>query len=150
MPVYVDNAQNQVGRYKLCHMLADTPEELRAMARKISLPRSAKLQHEGRENEHLDISMTYRDKAIKEGAIEVDSRALVRLIRRKRHERAAQAEAAENPKKTLPGLRSYPKGLEPKKLGGVTLTTKDADEHSHKAAFDDDAQDADYPDEASE
>lgn len=84
MSVYVDDARIPYGRMKMCHMLADTREELEAMARKIGLPSSATLQSPGQPNEHIDVSATYRAKAVQAGAIEVDSRALVKLIRSKR------------------------------------------------------------------
>ena len=93
MPVYVDNAQIPYGRMKMCHVLADTQAELLDMVKKINIDPKP-LEHEGMENEHFNISMTYREKAIKEGAIEVDSRALVALIRRKRQALAKQAKAA--------------------------------------------------------
>lgn len=84
MAVYVDDAQIPLGRMKMCHMLADTREELEGMIRAIKLPSSARIQQPGQANEHVDISMTYRAKAVKEGAVELSSRDLVKLIRRKR------------------------------------------------------------------
>jgi len=87
MSVYVDNAQLPFGRMKMCHMLADTSEELRAMADKIGLAQKH-IQYEGAVSEHFDLSMSYRDKAIKEGAIPVEGKQLVALLKRKRVEEA--------------------------------------------------------------
>lgn len=93
MPVYVDDAQIPYGRMKMCHVLADTHDELMAMMKTIGIA-AKHIEAEGEVNEHFNISQAYRTKAIKAGAIEVSSRELVKLIRRKRA--AADSPQAEN------------------------------------------------------
>lgn len=83
MSVYVDQAEHQVGRMKMCHMLADTAAELREMAAKIGVA-GRWIQHPGTAKEHFDICKSARTKALELGAIEVDSRGIVEVLRRKR------------------------------------------------------------------
>lgn len=83
MTVYVDPARHPYGRMIMCHMMADTTEELLAMADQIGVARKW-LQNAGTYYEHFDISKGKRDEAIKAGAVEVASRDLGLLMRRKR------------------------------------------------------------------
>jgi len=72
--VYVDDARIPFGRMKMCHMYADTSEELLAMADHIGLNRKW-IQYPGNpEKEHFDVSLSMRAKAIKAGAHVVDWR----------------------------------------------------------------------------
>lgn len=81
MAVYVDKMMASLGRMKMCHMVADSTEELLAMASVIGLdPRW--LQNAGTAHEHFDISMGKRRLAITAGAIEVDRRWLGAIFRR--------------------------------------------------------------------
>lgn len=59
----------------VCHMIADTTEELLAMADKIGVQRKW-LQYAGRLDEHFDICLTKKAKAIELGAIAVTKREL--------------------------------------------------------------------------
>lgn len=77
MGVYVDKARHNYGRMKMCHMIADTEEELHTMADRIGVDRKH-FQAEGT-FKHYDVCLTKRNKAIKCGAYEVTSRELVRL-----------------------------------------------------------------------
>lgn len=67
----------------MCHMVADTTDELLSMADRITLHRKW-LQHGGSAEEHFDVSMGYRARAVANGAVEVSSRDIVQIIRRKR------------------------------------------------------------------
>lgn len=83
MPVYVDNMRAAVGRMKMCHMLADTTEELLAMADLIGVDRRW-IQKQGTPHEHFDIALSKRATAIEAGAVAVSRRDIGMLIMRKR------------------------------------------------------------------
>lgn len=80
MAVYVDNARNRLGRMKMCHMWADSLEELLAMADAIGVQRKwiqghAELSfgiHRKASWLHFDISVSKRKLAIDHGAIATD------------------------------------------------------------------------------
>lgn len=87
MTVYVDNMQAAYGRMKMCHMIADTTEELLAMADRIGVQRKW-LQKAGTAHEHFDIAMSKRRIAVAAGAVEITSMDLGRIIRAKREAQA--------------------------------------------------------------
>jgi hypothetical protein len=68
MAVYVDSMQARLGRFIVCHMLADTEDELHAMADLIGMPRR---HYQG---DHYDISLALRAIAVSFGAIEISMR----------------------------------------------------------------------------
>lgn len=70
MPVYVDDMRAQFGRMIMCHMIADTTEELDAMARNIGVQLKWR-QYSGEPKEHFDISLAMRAKAVTFGAREI-------------------------------------------------------------------------------
>lgn len=82
MTTYVDNATNPYSRMKMCHMVADTIEELHAMADKIGIQR--RWFQNNPDHPHYDLSQSKRVLAIQNGAIEIDSRQLIELIRKHR------------------------------------------------------------------
>lgn len=82
MPVYVDNARIPYGRMLMSHLLADTEDELLAMADRIRLNRRH-YQKNGRWP-HFDVCAAYRERAIAAGAIPVTRRELGVLLRRLR------------------------------------------------------------------
>lgn len=76
MTCYVDDMRAPFGRMKMCHMIADSHRELCAMALRIGVARRW-IQNEGTYQEHFDLSLTRRRRAIDAGAVEVTIRELV-------------------------------------------------------------------------
>lgn len=87
MSVYVDKARNAFGRMVMSHMIADTLPELHDMAARIGL--KLKWFQATASWPHYDVSQTKRAEAVRLGAIELDRRELVRVIRRLRAKRAS-------------------------------------------------------------
>ncbi len=84
MSVYVDDMEAPFGRMIMCHLLADTHEELVAMVDKIGVSRKW-IQHEGTYEEHFDIAKSKRALAVQAGAKEITwLEAGRRLLGRKR------------------------------------------------------------------
>lgn len=81
--VYVDNMEAPYGRMKMCHMLADTTDELLAMADAIDVKRRW-LQKPATIHEHFDICMAKRALAVARGAREITLRQTGELIHAKR------------------------------------------------------------------
>ena len=80
MTVYVDPARHPYGRMMMCHMMADSTEELLAMADKIGVARKW-IQKAGSVYEHFDIAKSKRAEAISMGAIEVSAVDMGRITR---------------------------------------------------------------------
>jgi hypothetical protein len=88
MAVYVDNfylTGITFGRMKMCHMIADTREELLTMADAIGVQRRW-IQSFDTPREHFDICLSKRAKAVKLGAIEIDMRVLAEKTRIRTYE----------------------------------------------------------------
>ena len=77
MSVYVDDCFISYGRMKMCHMMADTDEELHTMADMVGLKRQW-FQPESKP--HYDLCMSKRSEAIRQGAIPVTSKELITLL----------------------------------------------------------------------
>lgn len=77
MSVCVDDMRATLGRMVMCHMGADTEEELHAMADAIGVHRK---WYQG---DHYDICLTKRTLAVRLGAKEVTMREMVRIVRRR-------------------------------------------------------------------
>lgn len=90
MAVYVDNMAAQFGRMTMCHMMADTHEELVEMADRIGVDRKW-IQDAGTHREHFDICKTKRALAVAAGAQEVKRIELGLIMRRKRDDAARAA-----------------------------------------------------------
>lgn len=83
MTVYVDDMRAQYGRMVMCHMLADSTEELLKMADTIGVARRW-IQKPGTPYEHFDISLDRRRKAVAAGAVEITWREAGKIIRERR------------------------------------------------------------------
>jgi hypothetical protein len=71
MAVYVDDMRAPFGRLIMCHMLADSDEELHAMAAHIGVSRKWWQSPEKTSGSHYDIALSKRALAVKAGAIEI-------------------------------------------------------------------------------
>jgi hypothetical protein len=83
MTVYVDTMRARYGRMIMCHMAADSEEELHAMAAKIGV---ARRHYQG---DRYDICLAKKKLALAAGAIEVSRMEIGRMVvkRRQRAER---------------------------------------------------------------
>jgi len=85
--VYVDDmrASFQAGYRKMimCHMIADTDEELHAMADQVGVSRQWH-QAPPRHTSHYDIALGARTRALKAGAVEITWRQAGAMTRRRR------------------------------------------------------------------
>jgi hypothetical protein len=79
---YVDDMEAPYRRMVMCHMTADTTEELLAMADKIGVARRW-IQKAGTGKEHFDICLTKRALAVAAGAKEITWGETIGLMRRK-------------------------------------------------------------------
>ena len=92
MAVYIDNASLAFGRMKMSHMVADTPDELHAMADRIGIARRWYQTPDGPKRAsfpHYDVSKAYREKALGAGAVAVDRRGLHEVMSRLRKQMIA-------------------------------------------------------------
>ncbi len=83
MSVYVDNMYASYRRMKLCHMFADSTDELNDMADKIGVNRKW-IQDANTYREHYDVAKISRKRAIDAGAIEINMHELGQLLREKK------------------------------------------------------------------
>lgn len=71
MSVYVDDMNAPFGNMRMCHLIADTTEELLAMVDKIGVQRKW-IQDAGTKREHFDIALSKKKLAVAAGAIEIE------------------------------------------------------------------------------
>lgn len=83
MAVYVDDMRAPFGRLIMCHMLADSDEELLRMADAIGVSRRWH-QYPGTVKSHFDIALSKRALAVSAGAKEITTRETGLIMRRRR------------------------------------------------------------------
>ena len=81
MSVYVDASIHTYGRMVMCHMIADTLEELHAMADRIGVDRR---WFHAKSSPHYDLCKSKRTMAVQAGALELDRHGFVTVIRNNR------------------------------------------------------------------
>ena len=79
MSVYVDDQRLSFGRMLMCHMVADSHDELMAIANKIGVA-ARWIQKPGTLYEHFDICLSKRELAVRYGAREVGMVALGKVL----------------------------------------------------------------------
>jgi Protein of unknown function (DUF4031) len=80
--VYVDDYKASFGRMKMCHMVADTEEELHAMADAIGVAR--KWFQQKPSGDHYDIALSKRMLALSCGAREITTKQCAAMCRNRR------------------------------------------------------------------
>lgn len=80
MSVYVDDMRAKFGRMTMCHMIADSTDELLTMADRIGVARKW-IQKPGTRLEHFDICLAAKAKAVAAGAVEITQRELAAKCR---------------------------------------------------------------------
>lgn len=83
MTAYVDDMRAKFGRMVMCHMVADTDEELHAMAARIGVARRWH-QAPPKHDSHYDIALSRRALAIAAGAVEITWRQCAAMNWRRR------------------------------------------------------------------
>ena len=84
MSVYVDDMRAPFGRLVLCHMLADSDEELHEMADRIGLARKWWQSPIKTSGSHYDIALSKRSLAVDAGAIGITMRQAAAMNARRR------------------------------------------------------------------
>lgn len=120
--IYVDKNHAVEGRAHYWRIFADTPEELRE-ALKAAHVSSLTLSQVGEPNEHAYVSTAQMKKF--KGAVEIDQRGLVKLIRSKRMEEIAAIPDEDIDTSDIPEAPDFA-GYDVRRPGSgrVTITTK--------------------------
>lgn len=83
MTVYVDSMRARFGRMIMCHMIADTDDELHAMADRIGVSRRWH-QAPPKHDSHYDIALSKRAIAVQHGAVPITWRQASAMTLRRR------------------------------------------------------------------
>lgn len=94
MTVYIDDVRHKYGRMVMCHMWADTLDELLAMADLIGVARRWLQQPPKASWVHFDISLGKKAEAINAGAVLTDKYGPVEFLARQRGDKAKLATIA--------------------------------------------------------
>lgn len=78
MTVYVDKARNKYKRMVMCHLMADTLDELHEFAARLGMKRE---WYQPVSTPHYDLSLSRRAMALELGAVEIDEKKVVEIIR---------------------------------------------------------------------
>ena len=81
--VYIDNYEAPFQNMIMCHLIADSNQELLEFVDKINVNRKW-IQHVGKYSEHFDICLSKKKLAIRFGAIEISPKELVGKMREKK------------------------------------------------------------------
>ena len=84
MTVYVDDMRAPFGRMVMCHMIADTDDELHAMAARIGVARRWWQSPQKTSGSHYDIALSRRTLAVEFGAIEITLRQCAAMNMRRK------------------------------------------------------------------
>lgn len=97
MAVYVDDMEAPFGRMEMCHMIADSSEELLIMADAIGVGRKW-IQDRGTSREHFDVTLSKKKLALAHGAVEIEYGVVLAemLAQRDRGERMAPRRVKPN------------------------------------------------------
>lgn len=95
MTVYVDDVRHQFGRMVMCHMWADTIEELLAMAGMIGVQAKWLQKPPKASWVHFDISLGKKELAIKQGAVLTDKYGPVEFTAKQDRQRAMDLNRAD-------------------------------------------------------
>jgi hypothetical protein len=84
MTVYVDDMRAPYGSMVMCHLLADTDDELHTMADKIGVQRKWWQSPARTSGSHYDIALSKRRLAVLHGAVEITLRQAAAMNSRRR------------------------------------------------------------------
>ena len=87
MSVYIDRVNLRFGGMTMCHMIADTPDELHEMADRIGLKRIWYQAPPKASFWHYDVAQGKRALAVRLGALDCDRNTFVTHLRRIRESR---------------------------------------------------------------